>query len=209
MATFLLVTSTCLFVFAIMEHLGVDLTSLLRSIARDLLSTEGWNAWIEALVRDMPGEVGFAARRLVMGSRFGQAGSGLVIYPGVRIFGAKYLKVGNNCRISYDCIIQANGGIELGDEVIFGPGVKLWSVNHVFERTDAPIFDQGYEHKAVVIGDGVWLGANSFVMPGARIGEHVVLSAGSVVAGKDVEPYSILAGNPARKVGSRRDRLES
>lgn len=185
------------------------MTSLLRSLARDILSKNGWNEWIEAIVRNMPGEFGFAARRLVMGRRFGQAGSGLVIYPGVRIFGAKHLRVGNNCRISYDCIIQANGGIELGDEVIFGPGVKLWSVNHVFERLDAPVFEQGYDHKPVVIGDDVWLGANSFIMPGAQIGDHVVISAGAVVAGKDIEPYSILAGNPARKVGSRRERAEA
>jgi len=52
----------------------------------------------------------------------------------------------------------------------------------------------------------VWIGANCFVMPGARIGAHSIVAAGSVVAGKDVEPYSILAGNPARKVGSRLER---
>ena len=182
------------------------MTSLLRSLARDASSAGWWYAWLEALVRGTPGEFGIALRSWVMGRRFAQRGDGLMIYTGVRIFGAQKLKVGRNCRISYDCIFQANGGIEMGDEVIFGPGVKVWSVNHVFERTDVPIFDQGYDHKPVVIGNGVWFGANTFVMPGARIGDHVVVSAGSVVAGKDVEPYSILAGNPARKVGTRLDR---
>jgi len=180
--------------------------SLLRSLARDLMSPGVWYEWIEALVRGTPGEFGMALRRWIIGRRFGARGDGLVIYTGVRIFGAQNLKVGRNCRISYDCIFQANGGIEMGDEVIFGPGVKLWSVNHVIDRTDVPIFEQGYDHKPIVIGHGVWFGANSFVMPGARIGDHVVVSAGSVVAGKDVEPYSILAGNPARKVGSRLER---
>jgi len=141
-----------------------------------------------------------------MGSKFAAHGDGLVIYPGVRILGAEKLRVGRNCRISYDCIFQANGGIEMGDEVIFGPGAKIWSVNHVFDQAGVPIFEQGYEHKPVIIGSGVWFGANSFVMPGARIGDHVIVSAGSVVAGKDIEPYSIVAGNPARKVGSRLDR---
>lgn len=180
--------------------------NLLRGLIQDLRSGNGWYAWIEALVRGTPGEFGIALRRIIMGRRFGMKGTGLIIYPNVRIMGAHMLRVGRNCRISYDCIIQANGGIELGDEVIFGPGVKLWSVNHVIDKLDAPIFEQGYDHKPVVIGNGVWLGANCFVMPGARIGDHVVISAGSVVAGKDIEPYSILAGNPARKVGSRRER---
>lgn len=182
--------------------------SLLRALIHDLRSADGWYDWIEALVRGTPGRFGIVLRRIVMGRRFGRSGPGLIIYPNVRIFGPAKLSVGRNCRISYDCIIQANGGIELGDEVIFGPGVKLWSVNHVIDRLDTPIFDQGYDHKPVVIGNGVWLGANCFIMPGARIGDHVVISAGSVVAGKDVEPSSILAGNPARKVGSRRERAE-
>lgn len=179
---------------------------ILRSLIRDLRSPSAWSAWLETAIRNLPGELGFELRRRVMGRQFGQHGEGLVIYPGVRILGAHKLKAGRNCRISYDCIFQANGGIELGDEVIFGPAVKIWSVNHIFDQSEVPIYDQGFEHKPVVIGSGVWFGANSFVMPGARIGDHCVVSAGSVVAGKDVEPYSILAGNPARKVGSRLDR---
>lgn len=180
--------------------------ALLRSLAQDLTSWNTWYLWFEALVRGIPGEFGIAIRRWVVGRRFGRKGEGLVLYTGVRIIGPHGKKVGNNCRIAYDCIFQANGGIEMGDEVIFGPGVKVWSVNHVFDRTDKPIYEQGYEHKPVVIGNGVWFGANSFIMPGAHIGDHVIVSAGSVVAGKDVESYSILAGNPARKVGSRHDR---
>lgn len=179
---------------------------ILRSLLRDIRPPGAWKSWLEALVRVLPGEVGFALRHRIMGRQFGAHGDGLIIYPGVRIFGAHKLKVGRNCRISYDCIFQANGGIEMGDEVIFGPGVKIWSVNHIFDQAEVPIFEQGYEHKPVVIGSGVWFGANSFVMPGARIGDHTIVSAGSVVAGKDVEPYSILAGNPARKIGSRLDR---
>jgi len=180
--------------------------AILRALVRDLIPPGAWKTWLESAVRNWPGEVGFALRHLVMGRQLGGHGPGLMIYPGVRVFGAHKLTAGKNCRISYDCIFQANGGIELGDEVIFGPGVKIWSVNHIFDQAEVPIYEQGFEHKPVVIGSGVWFGANSFVMPGARIGEHCIISAGSVVAGKDVEPYSILAGNPARKIGSRLDR---
>jgi len=138
-----------------------------------------------------------------MGGRFLRQGKGLVIHRETIILGPGALAVGDNVTIGFDCMIQAHGGVECGNDVIIGPGVKIWSVNHRSSRSDVSIWEQGYEHKKVVIGDGVWLGANVFVMPGAKIGAHAIVAAGSVVGGKEVEPYSILAGNPARKVGMR------
>lgn len=180
--------------------------NIVQAFLVDFTKSNGWSAWLEALVRNVPGELGFVLRRWVMGRRFASAGEGLAIYPGARIQGPHLLSVGRNCRIGLDNVLQANGGLEMGDDVILGPGVKIWSVNHAFARRDVSIWDQGYEHKKVVIGSGVWIGANAFVMPGANIGAHVIVSAGSVVSGKDVEPYSILAGNPARRIGSRLER---
>jgi maltose O-acetyltransferase len=184
------------------------MSGLIRAIGRDLVTSAGRLAWLQAAVRSMPGDTGFALRRWLTGGHFRAAGEGLVIYPGALILGPQYLTVGRNCRIGVDTFLQANGEIEMGDDVLLGPGVKIWSVNHVFRQLDVPIWDQGYDHKKVVIGNGVWIGANSFVMPGANIGDHVVISAGSVVAGKDVEPCSILAGNPARKIGARQERVQ-
>jgi maltose O-acetyltransferase len=177
-------------------------------MGRDLVTSAGRLAWLQAAVRSMPGDTGFVLRRWLIGGHFRAAGEGLVIYPGALILGPQYLTVGRNCRIGVDTFLQANGQIEMGDDVLLGPGVKIWSVNHVFRQLDVPIWDQGYDHKKVVIGNGVWIGANSFVMPGANIGDHVVISAGSVVAGKDVEPCSILAGNPARRIGARQERVQ-
>jgi maltose O-acetyltransferase len=172
----------------------------------DLLTDGGRYLVLQDLLRNWPGELGYLARGRLLGRHFKSAGRGLRIFPGVRILGVQHLSVGVNCWIGYDNYIQANGGVKLGDHVLLGPGVKIWSVNHVFEDPHRPIVEQGYEHKAVVIGDNVWLGADTFVMPGARIGDGVVVAAGSVVGGKDIEPYTILAGNPARKIGSRDSR---
>ena len=102
------------------------------------------------------------------------------------------------------CFVQAEGGVELADDVILGPGVKIWSMNHVFDDPDKTVMEQGYTFKSVKIGRDVWVGANAFIMPGADIGEGCVISAGAVVGGKQVAPYSILAGNPARKIGTRK-----
>lgn len=182
---------------------------ILRAFVLDMLKSPGRYLWLETLVRNVPGDTGVALRRWALGRYFKRAGAGLVIYPGARILGPRMLSVGEGCHIGVENIIQANGEIEMGNHVILGPGVKIWSVNHVFTRLDVPIWDQGYQHKKVTIGNGVWIGANSFIMPGANIGDHVVISAGSVVAGKDVEPYAILAGNPARKIGTRQERLDA
>lgn len=180
--------------------------SLLRALRRDLTIPEARLQVIQAILRGIPGETGVVLRRRLLRRRLARAGEGLVIYDGARIYGMQHLRVGHRCRIGVDNIIQANGGVTLGDDVILGPGVKIWSVNHVFARVDVAIWDQGYDQKPVTIGNGVWIGADCFIMPGATIGDHVVIAAGSVVGAKDVEPYAILAGNPARKIGTRLDR---
>jgi len=182
---------------------------ILRALISDLRNRLVWIRWFEGLVRPMPGQLGVVLRRRMIGGRFGRAGTGLVIYPGALVVGPENLHVGDNCRIGRNNLLQASGGIELGNDVLIGPDVKIWSLNHVTSRLDVPIWEQGFEFKKVVIGNGVWIGANSFVMPGARIGDHVVIAAGSVVSGKPVAPYSILAGNPARKIGSREERQRS
>jgi acetyltransferase-like isoleucine patch superfamily enzyme len=158
---------------------------------------------VQELVRVLPGEVGMWIRERAMSRYFKHVGEGLRMYPGTRLFGVENLSVGANCWIGFDNMIQANGGVKIGDNVLLGPGVKIWSVSHVFADPYQPIHEQGYRNAPVVIGSNVWIGANAFIMPGAVIGDGVVISAGSVVGAKAVEPYAIVAGNPARKIGSR------
>jgi maltose O-acetyltransferase len=182
------------------------MSGILKSLRWDLQSPIVRYTYLETLVRNVPGDFGVALRRAALRRFFRHAGNGLTIYPGARIIGVHVLSVGERCYIGYNNIIQATGGVEMGDDVVLGPSVKVWSVNHVFTRDDTHIMDQGYEFKPVVIGRGAWIGGDCFIMPGARIGEHAVVSAGSVVGAKDIEPYAIVAGNPARKIGSRRER---
>ena len=178
----------------------------LRALSSDLMTGAGRFHVVQSLLRRFPGQLGTELRSQILGRRFRRAGKGLQIYEGAHLMGVQNLSVGENCWIGFESMIQANGGVELGDNVMLGPGVKIWSVNHVFADPDKPVLEQGYEYKPVVIGSNVWIGANAFVMPGARLGDGVVVSAGSVVAGKEVEPYAILAGNPARKIGTRTER---
>jgi acetyltransferase-like isoleucine patch superfamily enzyme len=155
------------------------------------------------MFRNVPREYGVEIRRRAYRRYFGKMGEGVRIHEGVRIVQGEKLFLGDFTHIGIDNMLQAAGGIEIGEHVVLGPNVKIWSINHRFDDIDTPVMDQGYDFKKVIIGDKCWIGSNVFIMPGANIGEGVIVSAGSVVGGKTVPPYKILAGNPARVIGTR------
>ncbi len=157
-----------------------------------------------AIVRNYPGTAGQMIRARFIPRYFAEAGQNIIIHEGVRFRTVHRLKVGNDCQLGVENFLQAGGGITLGDRVMLGPGVKIWSVNHNFDDLDTPINQQGFKEDEVFIGDGCWLGANVFVFPGVHLPEGCVVSAGSVLAKKRYPPYSILGGYPARVIGNRR-----
>ncbi|GAB6146588.1 acyltransferase [Desulfocicer niacini] len=158
---------------------------------------------IHWMIRELPGVFGERIRRKMLGKYFKRCGKNLIIHVGFRFRGIHKIVVGDNVHIGVDSFIQASGGLEMGDDVMLGPGVKIWTVNHRFENSEIPIYKQGYEHKPVKIGKGVWLGANVFVLPGVTISEGCVVAAGSLVGIKRYPPYSILSGSPCRVIGTR------
>lgn len=142
-------------------------------------------------------------RAKFLAPRMKRAGSGLTVMAGCRFRSLDQLEVGDNVSIGFDNFIQAKGGLTIGDNVATAPGVKIWSVNHTFDDPDAPVLEQEQDHRAVSIGDNVFIASNAFVLPGAQIPEGCIISAGAVVGGKPYRPFSILAGNPARIIGYR------
>ena len=79
----------------------------------------------------------------------------------------------------------------------------LRAANHCFDSLEKPIMLQGHLYGEIVIEDDVWIAANCTITPGTRIGHGAVVGAGAVVT-RDVEPYAIVGGVPARVIGSRR-----
>ncbi len=99
-----------------------------------------------------------------------------------------------NFAVSGGCYIQASNGIEIGEETIFAPGVKIISANH-----DLNTLACGVPAPPIRIGAFCWLGANAVILPGVTLGDHVIVGAGSVVT-KSFPAHVVIAGVPARVV---------
>jgi acetyltransferase-like isoleucine patch superfamily enzyme len=107
--------------------------------------------------------------------------------------------IGKNCYLGSFVIIRGHGGVRIGDHVLVGPNVQLLAVDHSFWQSSKPIGEQGLVGRGIVIENNVWIGAGAIVTDGIRIGEGSVVAAGALVA-KDIPPYTLVAGEPARIV---------
>lgn len=112
------------------------------------------------------------------------------------------IEIGNNTGINAQCYLGGQGGIKIGNDVIIGPGVKIFSENHNFNSPDLVIRKQGVNRKGVIIEDNCWIGAGSIILDGVTIKSGSIIAAGSVVT-KDTLANSIAAGIPAKVIKSR------
>ncbi|MFI3201320.1 MAG: acyltransferase [Eubacteriales bacterium] len=109
-------------------------------------------------------------------------------------FGAN-VALGDNSGIGIRASLSDN--ITIGKNVMMGPDCMIFTRNHNFENKDITMCKQGFSKtKDVVIGNDVWIGARVIILPGVKVGDGCIIGAGSVVT-KDVESYSVVAGNPA------------
>lgn len=111
------------------------------------------------------------------------------------------LTAGDYCSVNSFCCLQ--GKITLGNYVRIAPGAKIIGANHGHQRTDEPIFKQPHTSVGIVIEDDVWIGANAVIVDGVTVGAHSIVAAGAVVT-KDVAPYSVVGGSPAKRIKDRR-----
>lgn len=105
--------------------------------------------------------------------------------------------IGDNSRIGIGNTVI--GPITIGNNVCIGQHVTFSGLNHNYDEIGRPISEQGVNVAPIMINNNVWIGANSVVLAGVNIGEHSIIGAGSVV-NRDIPPYSLAVGNPARVV---------
>ena len=128
-------------------------------------------------------------------------GKGSFIMRKVYIMEPPRLTIGNHSHINRGCLLDARGNINIGDNVSVSHDVKLVTGGHDAQSANfIGIF------KPITIDDYAWIGVGATVLQGIRIGEGAVVAAGALVT-KDVPPYTIVAGVPAKKIGERNRRL--
>lgn len=143
-------------------------------------------------------------RGIIIGDRV-TIGKHAIIRP-TNIYGSAIgegLKIGNNSSIGPYSYIGCSGYIEIGDNVMMSPRVSIYAENHLFDDPDLTIKEQGVKREFVKIEDDCWIAANTVILAGVTIGRGSVIAAGSVV-NKDVPPYSIVGGVPAKVIKSRK-----
>ncbi len=113
------------------------------------------------------------------------------------------VRIGDHSVIGVGSWLQGSGKIDIGDDVIIGPYASIVSTNHQYEDVDTPIARQPLTTGEITIENDVWLGAHVTVATGVRIGAHSIIGANSFV-NKDIPPYSIAVGSPARVIKSRK-----
>lgn len=111
------------------------------------------------------------------------------------------LEIGDNSGVGTNALISTQ--VTIGNDVMMGPDCMIFTSNHSMSDLSVPMWKQGHDTpRPVVIGNDVWIGGRVIILPGVHVGDGSVIGAGAVVT-KNVEPYSIVGGNPARKIGSR------
>ena len=139
---------------------------------------------------------------IVLGNQVTIAKYTVLSCTGVIANKGKGIRIGNNSAIGAQSFLGGQGGIFIGDDVIIGPQVKIFSENHNYKDSQVPIRKQGESRIGVSIGNNCWIGAGVIILDGVTIGDGCVIAAGSVVS-KSIPADSIAMGIPA-KIGRTR-----
>lgn len=141
-------------------------------------------------------------RRLVCKPLFDECGTDLNIESGASFGTGRGIKIGNNSGLGIRS--QVRGPLKIGDNVMMGPEVVIFTSNHRFDRYDIAMNQQGSITKPVMIGNDVWIGQRAMIMAGVTIGNGVVIGAGSIVT-KDIPDYAVVGGVPAKVLKYRNE----
>ena len=136
-------------------------------------------------------------RREILEELLGQVGENIFIEPTFKCDYGYNIKVGDNFYANFDCIMLDGGGIEIGDNVLFGPRVGIYTSNHAmdaWERTHGACYA-----KPVRIGNNVWVGAGVHINQGVTIGDNTIIGSGSVIT-KDIPANVVAAGVPCKVI---------
>ena len=158
---------------------------------------------IEYMVNDILPHIPFWSWRRFYLKRIGmKIGEGSLIMKRTYFINPNLLVIGKNSHINTQCILDARGGLSIGNSVSISHKVNLMTGSHDYKSTNF----QGV-FKPIVIDDYVWIGIGATILQGVHIGKGAVVSAGAVVT-HDVPPYTVVGGIPAREIAKRPEDLD-
>jgi maltose O-acetyltransferase len=139
----------------------------------------------------------FAERAAILRELLGAVHKSAYIEPPFRCDYGYNIHVGKGFYANFDCVLLDVNPITIGDRVLLGPGVHIYTATHPVDPETRRSFKE--LGRPITIEDDVWIGGRAILCPGVTIGEGAVIGAGSVVT-KDVPPRTLAAGNPCRKI---------
>ena len=187
--------------------------SLLRKLFNEI------KIWIESLLSLLPGNIGIYLRmiwylkrwknkqRVSINKNCEFVSSKNIEFKGKAFIGKNSLLsaedgeiiIGDNFSCNHNLHLNASigGKISIGEDVLIGPNCVIRSSDHKYEDKNHIIKNQGHSSGKIIINNDVWIGANAIILKNVEIGEGAVIAAGTLV-NKDIEPYSISGGIPAK-----------
>jgi maltose O-acetyltransferase len=141
-------------------------------------------------------------RKIYLRNWLGTFGEGTSVQMNCRFLNGRKVHFGNRNVVNFGCLFDGRKfSIRTGDDVSIGPEAAILNLGHDPQSPD--FADRGGD---VIIGNRVWIGYRAVILPGVKINDGAVVGAGAVVT-KDVEAFTVMAGNPARKIGERNQDL--
>ncbi|MHB8706027.1 MAG: acyltransferase [Coriobacteriia bacterium] len=164
--------------------------------------TLGWELrrWGKVFISRIPAGFGSMLRRRLYG--FASCGKDCLLLENVWVEYPEKLSLGEHVNVARGVIINAAGGVEIEDWVLLGPDVIIYSQDHVFDGIDVPISMAPDRRAPIRIERAAWIASRAIITAGVTIGEGAVVGAGAVVT-RDVEPFTVVAGVPARVIRTR------
>ncbi|MGR5488051.1 acyltransferase [Vibrio alfacsensis] len=164
---------------------------LLRVALEELWSFYQW------MLLFIPGRIGHYIRGYSLKVFFKSSGKRITIKENVEIYRPHNLSIGNYSGFGRNNVIDATGGIYIGNNVRFGPNVMIATLSHA--KVGGSISSSVKHSEPVTIGDNVWVGHGVTILPGTKVGNDVIIAAGAVVT-KDILSNTTVGGVPAKEI---------